>query len=119
MMNFERQRRKSRSTNRVHRITVRRITRTTTADGDSIPEVKIIGSYWASVDPIREEQRREYQTIGTECTHFIRCDAKIDIKETDEIIFKNRKFEILTIIDLHEMGRDKLITSKEIRPNHE
>ena len=95
---------------------MRRLTRTTSADGDAIVSVTTQGPYWASIDPISERQRHEYQVINTECTHFVRCDARLDIRETDEISFKGRNFEILTIVDLHEYERDKLITTKEIRP---
>jgi SPP1 family predicted phage head-tail adaptor len=115
-MPFNRETKKSRSTNRRHLITVQRITRTTNVDGDAVVAKSTIGPYWASVDPMNERQRVDYQTIGTECTHYIRCNGKLDIRETDNILFDGRVFEILTIVNLHEVDRDKLITTKELRP---
>ena len=115
-MNFNRLPMKSRSSNRRHRITVERLTRVQDSDGYLVTEKETLGPYWASVNPVSEKQRTEYQGIGTECTHIVRCDAKLDILETDQIIFKNRVFEILTAINIHEIERDAVITTKEIRP---
>ena len=118
-MNFNRQPTKSRSSNRRHRITVERLTRGQDADGYLVVEKETLGPYWASVNPVSEKQRTEYQGIGTECTHIIRCDAKLGILETDQIVFKNRVFEILTAINIHEIERDAVITTKEIRPKQD
>lgn len=119
MMNFERQQRRSRSTNRLHKITLNRVVRDRNDAGDVVTTATVLpatGAYWASVSPITEKQRSEHDRINVEATHFVRCDARLDIRETDQILFDSRTFEILSIAKMFEVNRDYLITTKELRP---
>jgi head-tail adaptor len=115
---FERQRRKSPSTNRRHRLVVERKAREKVA-GYVSQEWQHINEYWGSMSPITERQKAEYKTINVEVTHLSRMHAKCDIVEGDRVIFKGRFFEVLSAVNIFEVEEEKLVTLKELRPQQE
>jgi len=78
-------------------------------------ETKEHGPYWASVVPLSERLRTQYQSISVSATHTVTISGCITIYENDKIKFKNRILDILTIKDPDENGRDKIIITQEIR----
>jgi head-tail adaptor len=60
--------------------------------------------------------RTQYHTISVLASHTITVSGSVDVKESDRIKFKDRNFEIMTIKDPEENGRDKLIITMETRP---
>jgi len=114
-MRFLQKQFKSRSTARRHRIVIIRSVRKNECGYVSDVETEI-GSYWASVTPISESLRIQYQSQSVQATHSITIDGKTDVLETDKIKFGNREFEILTIKQVDENDRDKVIITQEIRP---
>jgi len=116
-MRFLQQNFKSRSTARRHRISVIRTVRTNER-GFVKDEAKVIGTYWASVTPLTESLRIQFETMKVTATHSISMDSKVDVKETDKLKLDNtgREFEILTIKRVDEGNRDLVIITEEIRP---
>lgn len=115
MMSFERQGRKSRSTNRRHRLEVQRSSRVN-EQGFVVTAYTPVGTYWGTMDPITEKQRVQYHSISSEVTHFARVNGQADVEEKDRLFFKGRYFEVLTVVNINELDIEKLITTKEIRP---
>ncbi|MDR2592999.1 MAG: phage head closure protein [Chitinispirillales bacterium] len=106
---------KSRSTNRRHRITVVRTTRTN--DRGVVKTVdEEVGTYWSSVTPLTEQLRIQYQTMNVKATHAIGLDGRVMVEEKDKIKFGDRVFEILTIKRVDELDRDQVLITEEIRP---
>lgn len=114
-MTYERQQRKSNSTTRRHKLLVTRLERVNEGGFSKVARIEIC-EVWATLDPISERQRHEYQSISTEVTHVVRTSAKADILEKDELHWQGRVFEILTSINIQEIENERLITAKEIRP---
>jgi len=77
------------------------------------------GPFWASVQPLTERLRTQYQSISVSATHSITIDGSINVLESDKIKFNDRIFDILTIKDPDENGRDKVIITNEIRPGQD
>jgi len=105
---------KSRSTARRHRIAIIRTVRNNERGNVSNIDTEV-GTYWASVTPISETLRIQYQSQSVAATHSITIDGRADVRETDKIKFGNRDFEILTIKQVDESDRDKIIITREIR----
>jgi SPP1 family predicted phage head-tail adaptor len=107
---------KSRATARRHRISIIRTVRTNERGVVKAVD-EVVGTYWASVTPLTETLRIQYQTMNVRATHSITLDGRIDVQEKDKIKFgKDRIFEILTIKQVDENDRDMVIITEEIRP---
>lgn len=105
---------KSRSTARRHKIEVWRIIRTNERGYVADKDTKA-ATVWASVEPISERLRVQYQSISVNASHSITVGGNVDINEKDKIKFGNRTFDILTIKQVDEQDRDKIIITQEIR----
>jgi SPP1 family predicted phage head-tail adaptor len=106
---------KTNATNRKHRIAVIRTTRTN--DRGVVKAVdEEIGTYWASVTPLTEQLRIQYQTMNVKATHAIGLDGSVKVEEKDKIKFGARFFDVLTIKRVDEVDRDLVIITEEIRP---
>ena len=72
---------------------------------------------WASISPIRADQRSEYKTQNVYVTHRIRLRGYVDIVDTGEnrIRWGGRQFRIHTVEDIQERGVVKVCTCEEIR----
>jgi head-tail adaptor len=117
-MQFLAQKFKSRSTARRHRISVIRTVRTNER-GFVKDEAKVIGTYWASVTPLTEALRIQFETMKVTATHSISMDSNVDVKETDKLkLGSGREFDILTIKRVDEGNRDLVIITEEIRPKN-
>jgi len=114
-MKFLQKQYKSRASSRRHVITVLRDTKKN-EHGYLVTLANIIGSYWASVTPISETLRLQFQSQSVQATHSITVDGRVDVLESDKIKFGNRIFDILTIKQVDENDRDKIIITSEIRP---
>jgi SPP1 family predicted phage head-tail adaptor len=71
---------------------------------------------FAAIYPIQARQQFQYKSIGVEATHLVKMRGLIDVAETEELEFNNRRFEILTIENIQERDFVKIITCKERRP---
>jgi len=116
-MQFLQRQYKSRSTARKHRISVIRTVRTNER-GFVKDKSEVIGTYWASVIPLTEALRIQFETMKVTATHSISMDSNVDVKETDKLKLGNREFEILTIKRVDEGNRDLVIITEEIRPKN-
>jgi head-tail adaptor len=107
--------RKSRSTERRHRIEI--FENDTANDGGFVKGVKVSrGTHWASVYPLSASQLVKYRAVFVKATHIISVDARVTVTEQDEIVFKGRRFNVLTVENADERGVDKVIIAEEIRP---
>jgi SPP1 family predicted phage head-tail adaptor len=106
---------KTRPTARKHRIKILRVETVNESGFVSVKEV-IRGEYWASVIPLSERLKTQYQTISVAATHTITVGGDVEVREKDVVDFKGRRFDVLTIKDPDENGRDKLIITQELRP---
>jgi len=106
---------KSRPSARRHRIEIWRVVRDNERGFVKDKSTKI-AEVWASVEPISERLRVQYQSVSVAASHSITVDGSIDVKEIDKIKFGNREFDILTVKQVDEVKRDKIIISQEIRP---
>jgi len=106
---------KTNATERKHRITVIRTTRTN--DRGVVKAVNDeIGTYWASVKNLTEASRIMYQTSNVRATHVVSMDGRVDVQEADKLKLGARIFEILTIKQVDETDKEKVIITEEIRP---
>jgi len=106
---------KTRSTARRYRVTIVRTTRENER-GYVADVVKPVATVWASVLPVSEQLRIQYQSQSVVATHIITVDGRTNVLETDKIKFGTREFEILTIKQVDENDRDKIIVTSEVRP---
>lgn len=97
-----------------HRIALRNNIQTRNPDG-SINITKIVSKEcWAAIYPISSKQVFEYKSINIEASHLIKIRGKIEISEnTQDFLFKNREFEILTVENLQERNIISIIMCKE------
>jgi len=106
---------KSRASARKHRVKILR--KQSIREGVHVVEVwEPIKECWASVMPLSERMRTQYQAISVVASHSITVAGSLDIMESDKIEFGSRRFDILTIRDAAENKRDKVIITQEIRP---
>ena len=106
---------RSRSTDRRQKVMILRVVNAN-EDGYNAAQEKKLGPYWASVNPVSERLRVQYQSISVSASHAITIDGRIDVQESDKILFGERSFDILTIKNVDENYRDKVIITQEIRP---
>jgi len=105
---------KSRSSARRHRIEIWRVIRTNDR-GYVEDKSQRIATVWASVEPISERLRVQYQTVSVAASHSITVDGSVAVLEADKIKFGERWFDILTVKQVDEGKRDKIIITQEIR----
>jgi len=114
-MKFLQKQFQSRATGRRYVISVIRPVRTNERGFVETVETEV-GKFWASVTPISEQLRLQFQSQSVQATHSITVDGRADILESDKIKFGERLFDIQTIKQVDELDRDKIIITSEIRP---
>jgi SPP1 family predicted phage head-tail adaptor len=110
------QKNKSRSTERRHHIKVIRTVRSRDSGGFTISTITPSAPYWASVEPLSEKSRLDFQNVSVEASHRIVVDAAVVVEEGDKIEFNGREFLIKTIRRDSESRRDKILITEEIIP---
>lgn len=91
-----------------HTVTLQRRSTTKDGVGQQVDTWTALGKVVASIEPVRG---REYFTASGEnsdVTHDIRCRARSDIapKPFDRVLFGSRTFNIKSVIDVSEVGRE-------------
>ena len=71
---------------------------------------------WASVQPISGKEFYAAEQSQSEVTHKIRCRYFPGATPKMRILFNNRKFKIISILDFNEHHEELLIMAKELIP---
>lgn len=122
MSQLPRQGRKTLASEARNLITIQRLERVEDGEGGHTEIwVNRLPSVWASISPIRADQRAEYKTQNVHATHLVRVRGCVDVVDTGEnrILWGDRVFHIRTAEDLQERGVVKVLTCEEIRTRGE
>jgi SPP1 family predicted phage head-tail adaptor len=106
---------KSIATRARHRVIVK--TKTCVSDGIGGQTETWSGSteIWASIAPIKAEQKMDYKTIGVDATHLVEVRGLIDIPEDSMIYYGSRVFEVKTVENIQEADFLKIAICEEVR----
>lgn len=70
---------------------------------------------WAGIFPVRADQKKDYDSLSGEVTHFVKVRAETDCDIKQRIRYGERFFEILPQpVDIQERGILKHLKCREI-----
>jgi len=96
-----------------HRITIEQPANSSDGEGGMVAGWVKVGVTWASVDPISAKQKTDFSSISTEITHLVKVRGNVICKDTYQLQFDGRTFEILTVENIQERDILKIIMCKE------
>lgn len=85
-----------------HRVTIQKLISTPDGGGGSTKTWIDDATVWAAIEPLRGGERYVAQQIQSELTHKITMRYREGIKPQMRIKYKDRIFEILSVIDIDE-----------------
>lgn len=98
-----------------HRVNIVRETHSPDGFGELIPSGEtIVSTQWAEVKPLQGRELEIARQLRAETTHRITLRRGSEILPSDRITFKDRRFEILEVIDTEERGIEIRILASEI-----
>lgn len=101
-----------------HRITFQKFSGELDAYGDPIQtdaaQWEDVATVWAAIDPISGREFYEAQQSQSEVSHKIRCRYRPGLTTDMRIKYRDRVFEIVSIINWQERGESLLIMAKEL-----
>lgn len=91
--------------------------RTETPDGSGgLPTTdSLVETVWASIEQVRERVENEFGRIDDMSVYQIRTRYSSNIDEDKKIEFDGRTFEILSVENVLEIGKDLLIRAVEAK----
>ena len=101
----------------IHTVTVQRNTPTNDEKGgrpDSWADLYV--DVKARIRPASASERAQWGGLPVVASHIVYFhDASLDIRESDEIVYGAKRFNILGVRDVDEWGRYLIVTAEEIR----
>lgn len=101
-----------------HRITFQRFSGALDDYGDPIhtddTQWEDVATVWAAIDPISGREFYEAQQSQSEVSHKIRCRYRAGLTTDMRIKYRDRVFEIVSIINWQERRESLLIMAKEL-----
>lgn len=80
------------------------------ADSDALMRYAV----WASVTPLSGREYEESQKLRAETTYNIKLRYSADIKSNFKILYKNRIFEIISVLNLDSRNRELKLVCSEV-----
>jgi SPP1 family predicted phage head-tail adaptor len=73
-----------------------------------------LSTIWASVEPVTGNERFLQQEKISETTVRFRIRYRSDITTDKQILYKNKKYDILSIINRDDLYRELIVFAKEV-----
>ncbi len=96
-----------------HRVTIKQKSVTRSDSGEEVVIWETVGTYWASVEPIRGREFVEMHQAQAEISHRIRMRYNSAITPANRAYFGSRVFEIVSVIHVEERGRETQLMCSE------
>lgn len=80
------------------------------ADNDALMQYAV----WAGVTPLSGREYEESQKLRAETTYNIKMRYSADIKSNFKILYKNRIFEIISVLNLDSRNRELKLVCSEV-----
>ncbi len=98
-----------------HRLEIHTNTTTTSNTGYAAPSWSLSTTVWGRLSPLRGNELMVAREVTPEVTHEIEIRADLTVSAEDKFILQGttREFHILSIRDIDERGRKKIIMAKE------
>lgn len=96
-----------------HRITIQKYTATRDSFGADVEDWTDIANVWASITPVSGKEYYAAQQINAEITTKITIRYIKDINPKMRVVFKDRMFEILSVINSEERNIELNLMCKE------
>ena len=114
-MILNRQHKKTLATQARKKIVIQQANSTPDGEGGFTDAWVAVATVWASISPIRADQRAQYATLNVEATHLIRVRGLVDVEEKYRITYDSRIFEVLTVENIQERNFMKVCLCLERR----
>lgn len=98
------------------RVAIERATKSQTSSGAISKAWSVVGHAWASIDPIRGEERVQAMQLQAVVTHTIRMrmtGIAATLTAVDRITYRGRQFIISSVINIGERDRELEILATE------
>ena len=96
-----------------HYVTLRTYTKSRDAYGAEVETWEDFASTWASVEPLIGREYLAAKQVSAEVTHKIRMRYMPGVLPTMTIVWGDREFEIVSVLNVEERGREILIMATE------
>ena len=96
------------------RITIERLTQTTTAGGEVTETPVTVAHVWAAVEPLSSAEAWKAKQSQTEVTHKITMLYRADITAAMRAKYGSRVFNFGSVLNVDEANRELVITAIEI-----
>lgn len=85
-----------------HRVAVQRKTESVDSYGKKTKTWTTLGTYWASVEPLRGRERERARAIRSDLTHTVYLRHRIDVTPQDRLLFQGRILNVTSAINVGE-----------------
>ena len=85
-----------------HRVTIQRLEEVDDGYGGVEEKWQNVATVWASVEPLRGNERYTAQQVQAELTHKVTIRYRAGIKPQMRLVYGNRILEIEAVIDVEE-----------------
>jgi len=106
--------RKSLASDLRHLINIQSYQPSSDGEGGMFDAWGTVKTTYAAINPIRANQRQDYDSISSDVTHIVKVRGNIACNAEQRILFGVRSFEVLTVEDIQERDIVKIITCKEL-----
>lgn len=102
------------------RVTLQRKTSTRSETGQVLPTVTELGKSFCSINPLSGREYIVSDGAHSDVTHKISMRARSDLslRPDDQILYGTRTFDIQSVLDEEEDGRQWMIMVKELISTH-
>lgn len=81
--------------------------------GEVVPNYGDVATVWAEVMPLAGAERIQAATISPELTHRVSMRQRSDLTSRERLVWGERIFEIVSVMDVGERGRELRLLCKE------
>ncbi len=97
-----------------HRLEVQRVTATVLDEhGEPTHSWSTEATIWGAVEPTGGDERLQAAQLDPEVTHKIRIRARITVTPAYRVLYDDRTFEVLSVIEVGERMREQWLMCKE------
>jgi SPP1 family predicted phage head-tail adaptor len=96
-----------------HRITLKQPVTTTNANEEDITTYATVATVWAAIDWGSGRRYEAAKQLDAEVQGVIRIRYRSDVKAYWRIEYDGRTFEIISLANVQERGRELVLTCKE------
>ena len=99
-----------------NRITIQENQSVKDAEGIVQDNWSVIATVWAAIKPLSGRELLAAQAVQSETTGTIDLRYRVGIKPSQRVIFGERAFEILAVLNIEERNRELRLLTKEVVP---